>query len=240
MSDAIGPLLSLGAVVAAPLTAGTSLAFIPEVLGGLAAGSSVLGSINQEKAQNAAAESAQNAEAATLGSVTGPGGIVPQEQALAANAAAGPSLQSLIDAQRGGIETLQSKAGGVPNLGAVIKDLFGQSTTNALDASIKQRDSNLQTAGGILGAAGNTSVNAASQYGQTAAAAGKAASASNPYAGALQSLTSIMGGANKSTGLATGLGSTGSTSGNQGVQLPDPSAWSNPTPPTSYDPGTYY
>lgn len=70
-------------------------------------------------------------------------------QGYANQAATGPYLQDLINAQAGGIKTLGNMAGGVPNIGAVMEDLFGGSIANALQASIAQRTNNLTAAGNL-------------------------------------------------------------------------------------------
>jgi len=176
LGQAITDVLTLGSVVAAPFTAGTSLAWLPGALGGVGAVSGMISSQNNQNQENAAYQTA----------LTNQGNTAGQETSLAQQLAQGPSFQSLLDAQKSGVNTFRSEVGGVPNPGAAIQDLFGQGVENALQASIGTRNSALEGAGAMLNGAGNT-------YGNIGGSVQRAAGAQgNPLASGAATLAGIL------------------------------------------------
>ena len=122
-------------------------------------------------------------------------------------------LQPLLDAQKGGVESFLSSAGGVPNIGALAKSLFGDTISKALGAVLSQDAANTAEAGQLYG-------NAATGYGSAATSAGK--NASGLASGIGSGITGVLSGINglkpKSPGVATGPG----TSGQSDITVPSP------------------
>lgn len=180
----IGDILNIAAVIPSPIQPFA------------AAGAAIYGAVQQTNAQNsqsAAYNTATGNQGAALGQVT----------SLAEQEATGPSFQSLLDAQKGGIKTLKSEIGGLPNEGALVKDLYGQNIENAIGASIQQRNNNLNGAiSALLGTSG--------QYGGIAAnAAAGASGAANPWTGVGQSIWTVLNQIGKKPGGAPGTSGTG-------------------------------
>lgn len=220
MGQTFQDILGIGSVIAAPFTAGTSLAWLPGILG---AGAGILGGIDQQNASNQASSAANAAygnEESALGG----------DEALAKQLAQGPSFQSLLNAQQGGIQTLKSQAGGIANEGALIKQLYGGDVTNALQASIGQRDTNLMDAGSLL-------TSAASGYGGIGGNYQRVAqSAPNPWTNVLGSVY----GAVNQTGSNPGLYPAGSGTAtiNTDYSPVDPGGNYNPVPGGNVLPGS--
>jgi hypothetical protein len=157
---------------------------IPFVEAGVAIFSAIEGVTQANKAQASAAAATQN-QSANLAQV---GSLAQQE-------AQGPSFQSLLDAQKGGIASLKAQDGGIANEGALIKNLYGQNIENALGASISQRDANLNGAGNLLLGAG-------SQYGGQAATA--AGATQNPSSGISSAVFSVLNAFGRKPGAGSG------------------------------------
>jgi hypothetical protein len=145
MGNIVKDVLTVGSVVAAPFTAGTSLAWLPSALGAGAALTGMFATNNQYGAET----SNQSGELQQENSIAN---ILKNE---------GLDFQPLLDAQKGGIQTFQQQAGGVPNIGAMTQSLFGDSISKALDSILSNRNA-------ALGEAGNLYGNAASGYGSMA------------------------------------------------------------------------
>ena len=177
---------------------------IGDVIGGIAQ--------NQQNQQTQAFEnSALNNQSTALQ------GIGP----LATQLANGIPYQQLLDVQKGGIQSLKSQVGGVPNMGTLIKQLFGQSTTNALDASIQNKQAGLEGAGSLLLGTG-------SQYGQDARAA-MGVPQPNPWAALFSTLGGIGGGSSGSQPTGN-VNMSGAYGGTQGSLPGDPGGLPGPMP----------
>jgi hypothetical protein len=191
MGQVASDVLSIGSVIAAPFTAGTSLSFLPAALGGA---SSILGMFDaqaQQRAQNAQYQTALGNQSKALG----------QAESLAQQEAQGPYLQDIINAEGSGAKTLQTEMGGVANPALQIQSLLGGNITNAINGSLAQRDTNLSQAS-------NTLTNVAGGYNSMK----PQASSANPYATAASGLFSSLlqsgGGSAMPTGSSTALGGT--------------------------------
>jgi hypothetical protein len=193
VGDVVKTILPVASIVAAPFTAGTSLAWLPAAA---AAGGALIGGIdsaNQQKAAGAAAEAAQGNEQNALA----------QQAGLAQQIAQGPDLQALINAEGSNIATLKSNIGGIANPGALYKDLSGQNLQNALQSVIATRTGNLSTAANILGGT-------AGEYNTIGQQAEKAATGEgNPFDtffSTFSKLSPYFGKQQSPTGTATGIG----------------------------------
>jgi hypothetical protein len=82
------------------------------------------------------------------------------------------SLQPILDAQKGGVNSFLSSAGGVPNIGALAKSLFGDSISQALNAALSANTQNAQAAANIYSGVGNSYGLAARNDGLSGTAAG--------------------------------------------------------------------
>lgn len=206
-------MLTLGSVIAAPFTAGTSLAWLPGALGGVGAISGMIGSQNNQNQENAAYQTA----------LTNQGNTAGQETSLAQQLAQGPSFQSLLDAQKSGVNTFRSQVGGVANPGALIQDLLGTGLQNALTSSINTRNSALEGAGSLLNGAGNT-------YGNIGGSVQRAAGAQgNPLASGAATLAGILKPGQTATPQTP-------TQGPSGTMFPNPSPGNAAPGSTADDP----
>ena len=126
--------------------------------------------------------------------------------------------QAISDAGKGAINSFENDAGGVPNIGALVKSLFGDNIANAMSAAARQRSGNLSSAMSGIEGISRERLGAGAQYGGNARYAGEQASnaynAENAAYGqagsqAVSAFTgmSSFGGGNTKT--ATGLGSSG-------------------------------
>ncbi len=219
MGQILGDILKIGSFIPGPQQ--------PFVAAASGLDSTISG-IAGQNAQNQAAGAAQQNESNAYA-----GGIDLSKQL-----AQGPDLQSLINAERGGVETLKSNMGGVANPGAMLQQLFGGNIENALSAALGNRSSNLQGAiNGVLGAGRG--------YGNINATAGNNARAmGNPYAAIGSAFSALRPGGLSTgspaqTGTQTGPGSSGSGGGgdfyNPSYQGP---GFSPPPPPaqSNWDP----
>lgn len=129
----------------------------------------------------------QGSNQAAYGSAYGnQGNAYAQAQELSKQLAQGPDLQALIGAEKSGINTFKSNIGGVPNPGALVKELYGGSIENALNAALNNRSTNLQGAiNGVLGAGGGYNA-------MTNQAASAAKALGNPFLGGANQFFSSM------------------------------------------------
>ena len=191
MGDVVKTIGEVAGVVAPVLTGGAAAALDP-ILYGTAAAGQLIGANDAQNAQKAQ----QQQRNASLG----------QAQDLARQLAQGPNLQALIDAERSGVNTLQSTMGGVANPGALIMSLFGKNIENALGAALGQRSGDLQAAmNGVL-ATGQ-------QYSQGAQQAGSAAGGLAAGLGPIIAGYGASRQKNNPGGVVTGPGSTTTTVG---------------------------
>lgn len=172
----------------------------------------IIGPIIAGQQASDAATTAQNDQGQVLG----------QSNTYSNELAGDNYINPILQAGESGINTFQSSAGGVPNIQALVKLLFGQNIQNAQQVAAQNRSSNLE--GAIRGLQGS-----GQQYNQIGAQAGSAASADNaaaqqqifgaisgiPTAGTGGTSTGPVGSAagqifTMPTNTATGVGSTGS------------------------------
>lgn len=151
----------------------------------------IIGPIVAGQQASDAATTAQNDQGAVLG----------QSNTYSNELAGDNYINPILQAGQSGINTFQSVAGGVPNIGALVKLLFGQNIQNAQQVAAQNRSSNLE--GAIRGLQGS-----GSQYNQIGQQAGSAASADNAAAqqqifGAISGLPTGGGGGTTATPVST-------------------------------------
>ena len=168
MGQAVTDILAVGSLIPGPQQ--------PFVAGA----SALLGGIAGQNAQNAASNAAS--------------GYAGSEAADARLLQKGNYIQPIVNAENLGVRTMQQQVGGVPNSGALAKELFGDNITAALNAAVGQRSNNLNSAAGIFG-------------GLSSQAQGVAQGMGNPWTTALPGVSSAIGSIFKG-GTTPGVGTT--------------------------------
>jgi hypothetical protein len=125
----------------------------------------IIGPIVAGQQASDAATTAQNDQGAVLG----------QSNTYSNELASNNYINPILQAGQSGINTFQSTAGGVPNIQALVKLLFGQNIQDAQQVAAQNRSSNLEGAIRGLQESGQ-------QYNQIGGQAGSAASADNAAA----------------------------------------------------------
>jgi hypothetical protein len=166
--------------------------------------SALLGGLSGSKAQGQAAGAAGAAQGAQGNALQGASNI-------AGKLAGTPDYSGILNAERSGIETLRANQGGIANQGAVMKDLAGNNTTNAISGALAGNAGRQEAAAGIL--QGN-----AGQYNQIGQQAGSAAqSFGNPFQSLLNT---VQGGGGKGLGdISSRIGGIFNPGGQTGMDI---------------------
>lgn len=193
MGNVVKPLLSLGSVVAAPFTAGTSLAWLPAALGGANA---LAGALGQSHSQNAYG----NQQQAGIDSLLNWQGLA-QPELSALNT-------GMLNTGQSQINTFMKNFGpGMANPGAVAQDMFSQNRESAMQGMLGL---GAQAAGQKFGALQSGLGANASLFDQQDAMPNPWSSALPTFQNALQSIFSHA--APQQNGSVMGSGASGSLS----------------------------